>query len=233
MRTKLALVLVAGLTVACAQGTDDAPDADHSHDAGETGQQPVAEILPAAVVPASEFAPEYIQHATGVEIIPEVRAGLRTPSNTFTHEGNFGPLLFGERIRSFYIRLEPGMFLAEHPHPTESLVFTVSGRWVLASEGKRQVMEAGSTFHFGDNIPTGWEAPFPEGALLYIVKTMEPGENYESYTLDLRDMAQQLDREMSEGSVFYFHQLPPDHEAIRFAREHNPDFDQVLALRYD
>jgi len=25
------------------------------------------------------------------------------------------------------------------------------------------VMEAGSTFHFGDSIPTGWEEPFPEG----------------------------------------------------------------------
>jgi quercetin dioxygenase-like cupin family protein len=185
------------------------------------------------VVPATEFAPEYIQHATGLEIIPDLRAGLQTPSNTFTHEGNFGPLLFGQRIRSFYIRLEPGMFLAEHPHPTESLVFTVSGRWVLASEGKRQVMEAGSTFHFGDGIPTGWEAPFPEGALLYIVKSIEPGENYESYTLDLRAMAAQLDREMSEGGAFYYHQLPPDHEAIRFAREHNPDFDEVLARRYD
>jgi len=233
MRRKLALVLVGGLTLACAREANDASDADPSHQAGEADHQAVAEVLPATVVRATDVAPEYIQHATGVEIIPDLRAGLETPSNTFTHEGNFGPLLFGKRIRSFYIRLEPGMFLAEHPHPTESLVFTVSGRWVLCSEGKRQVMEAGSTFHFGDNIPTGWEAPFPEGALLYIVKSIEPGENYESYTLDLRAMAEQLEREMSEGGVFYYHQLPADHEAIRFAREHNPDFDEVLARRYD
>jgi hypothetical protein len=122
------------------------------------------------------------------------------------------------------------MFLAEHPHPTESLVFTVSGRWVLCSEGKRQVMEAGSTFHFGSNAPTGWEAPFPEGAFLYIVKQYE-GLDYESYTTDIRDLAEELDQEMSEGSVFYYHQLPPDHEAIRFAREHNPNFDEILARR--
>lgn len=233
MRRSLALILVGSLTMACAEEAHEASDADHAHEGAESVHQPPADTLPATVVAATDVAPEYIQHATGVEIIPDLRAGLQTPSNTFTHEGNFGPLLFGQRIRSFYIRLEPGMFLAEHPHPTESLVFTVSGRWVLASEGKRQVMEAGSTFHFGDNIPTGWEAPFPEGALLYIVKTLEPGENYGSYTLDLRNMAQQLDQEMSQGSVFYYHQLPADHEAIRFAREHNPDFDEVLARRYD
>jgi quercetin dioxygenase-like cupin family protein len=233
MRTSLALILVASLTTACAEEAHEAADADHTHDAVASGHQPPADTLPATVVPATDFAPEYIRHATGVEIIPDIRAGLQTPSNTFTHEGNFGPLLFGQRIRSFYIRLEPGMFLAEHPHPTESLVFTVDGRWVLASEGKRQVMEAGSTFHFGDDVPTGWEAPFPEGALLYIVKTMEPGESYESYTQDLRELARQLDQEMTGGGVFYFHQLPPDHEAIRFAREHSPHFDEVLARRYD
>jgi hypothetical protein len=57
------------------------------------------------------------------------------------------------------------------------------------------------------------------------------GLDYESYTTDIRNLAEELDQEMSEGSVFYYHQLPPDHEAIRFAREHNPNFDEILARR--
>ena len=228
MRRSLALFVAGSMALACGQASTGEADHDSTHGPGDDHQQG-GEVFPATVVEATDFAPEYIQHATGVEIIPDVYAGLQSPSTTFTHEGKFGPLLFGESIRSFYIRLEPGMFLAEHPHPTESLVFTVSGRWVLCSEGKRQVMEAGSTFHFGSNAPTGWEAPFPEGAFLYIVKQFEEGLDYESYTSDIRKLAEQLDQEMSEGSVFYYHQLPPDHEAIRFARAHNPNFDEILA----
>ncbi len=230
MRKSLALLLAGGLALACAQEATDGADHGHTHEPGADHQHG-AEILPAAVVEATDFAPEYIQHATGIQIIPDVYAGLESASNTFTHEGNFGPLLFGEDIRSFYIRLEPGMFLAEHPHSTESLVFTVSGRWVLCSEGKRQVMEAGSTFHFGSNIPTGWEAPFPEGAYLYIVKSYADLD-YELYTTDIRSMAGELDQQLSEGMEFYFHQLPADHEAIQFARQHNPNFDEILAIRY-
>ncbi len=223
MKRSVMLLLAVSLPLACGREATDEPDEEHSHAAGDEA----GEIIPAYVVAATDFSPEYIKHAAAVEIMPDVYAGLESPSNTFTHEGNFGPLLFGGKIRSFYIRLEPGMFLAAHPHPTESLVFTVSGRWVLCSEGKRQVMEAGSTFHFGSNAPTGWEAPFPEGAFLYIVKSYEDLD-YESYTTDIRNMAEELDQEMSEGSVFYYHQLPPDHEAIQFARQHNPDFDEIL-----
>lgn len=236
MRKSLLIVLVGSLTLACAEAAHDEVDhdeADHSHEAAAAAHQPPADTLPPTVVEATDFSPEYIQHATGIEIIPDIEAVQEMPPNTFTHEGNFGPLLFGHRIRSFYIRLEPGMFLAEHPHPTESLVFTVNGRWVLTSEGKRHVMEAGTAFHFGDNIPTGWEAPFGEGALLYIVKSMGPDEGYEPYTTGLRELSARLDQQMSEGEVFYFHQLPEDHPAILFAREHNPDFDEVLAIRYD
>jgi len=228
MRRSAAMLVMAGLAFGCGHEANDHADhghpPGHSDDAGQEGT-----VFPATVIEATDFAPEYIQHATNIEIITDVKAGLQTPSNTFTHEGNFGPLLFGEGLRAFYIQLEPGMFLAEHPHPTESLVFTVSGRWVLCSEGKRQVMEAGSVFHFGSNAPTGWEAPFPEGAFLYIVKQLEEGLDYESYTTDIRNLAEQLDREMAEGGVFYYHQLEADHPAIQFARQHNRDFDEILS----
>ncbi len=230
MRKSISALLAFGMALGCAQKASE--EAEHGHTHGPGGEhQHEGTILDAQVIAATDFAPKYIQHAAGVEIIPDVYAGLESRSNTFTHEGNFGPLLFGEGIRAFYIRLEPGMFLAEHPHPTESLVFTVSGRWVLCSEGKRQVMEAGNVFHFGSNAPTGWEAPLPEGAFLYIVKQFDEGLDYESYTTDIRTMAEELDQEMSEGSAFYYHQLEPDHPAIQFAREHNPGFDEVLSGR--
>lgn len=229
MTRTIVLLLAGSLFAACHHEVSSQEAQGHSHGPGEATQQHEAEILEAKVVEATDFAPEYIQHATNVEIIEDIRDALESPSATFTHEGYFGPLLFGEEMRAFYIRLEPGMFLAEHPHPTESLVYTVSGRWVLCSEGKRQVMKAGTLFHFGSNTPTGWEAPFPEGAFLLIVKRMEEGENYEAYTKDIRNLAKQLDEEKKAGSVFYYDELGPDHPAILFAREHNPDFDEILA----
>jgi quercetin dioxygenase-like cupin family protein len=234
MKKIFVLLLAGSLSLACNQTPASQEEAvgqeepGHTHGPGENHQHE-GEILEAKVIGATEFAPEYIQHATNVEIIEDVKEALQSPSAIFTHEGYFGPLLFGEEIRAFYIRLEPGMFLAEHPHPTESLVYTMSGRWVLCSEGKRQVMEAGSVFHFGSNAPTGWEAPFPEGAFLFIVKKMGEGEGYEPYTKDIRNLAEQLDNEKKSGSIFYYDQLESDHLAILFAREHNPDFDEILS----
>ena len=58
---------------------------------------------------------------------------------------------------------------------------------------------------------------------------MGEGEGYEPYTKDIRNLAEQLDNEYKGGSVFYFNQLESDHPAILFAREHNPDFDEILA----
>lgn len=228
MKRSFLLLMAGSLLLACSH--DSGNDADHGHSQGPGDtHHPDAPILEAQIVAATDHSPEYIQHASKVEILTDVKTALQASSNTFTHEGHFGPLLFGENLRAFYIRLEPGMFLAEHPHPTESIVYTVSGRWVLCSEGKRQVMEAGNVFHFGSNAPTGWEAPFPEGAFLFIVKQRAEGLNYETYTKDIRAMAEELEQEMADGGVFYYNQLEPDHPAIQFARQHNPDFDQVLA----
>ena len=207
---------------------------NESHSAGHSHELPATERLPIVldtlekqVVGAGVNSPEYIQLATGIEIIPDIRDAVSTVG-VLTHEGIFGPLLFAERSRAFFIELKPGMFLSEHPHPTESLVYTVSGSWVLCSEAKRQVMNAGSLFHFGDNMPTGWEAPFEGGALLLVVKTKEEGANYDDYMAGLREMVGELDAERKNGTAFYYNELSEDHPAIQFARSVNPDFDKVL-----
>lgn len=204
---------------------DHAETSDHSHETESTQAQ--IEILARAVVSATSVSPEYLQLATNVEIIANINDAVET-AGVLTHEGVFGALLFAEDIRAFFIELKPGMFLSEHPHPTESIVYTVSGKWVLCSEGKRQVMEPGSLFHFGSNMPTGWEAPFAEGAFLLVVKSKEEGEAYAPYMKGLHEMKIILDEERASGNEFYFNELKPDHAAIKFARSVNPDFDKLL-----
>jgi quercetin dioxygenase-like cupin family protein len=213
----IALLLPAG-AMAQDHGHKDSADHDHAKPA----------VAAKRVVPATAVSPEYIQLATNVEVIPDIEKAVSSPSAVLTHEGLFGPLLFAENNRAFFIELKPGMFLGEHPHDTGSIVYTVRGRWVLASEGKRQVMEAGSLFRFGDKMPTGWEAPFPEGALLLIVKGKAPNDGYETFSRGIKSMQAMVDKERKEGEAFYFNALKPDHPAVVFARSVNPNFDELV-----
>ncbi|QDV09861.1 hypothetical protein Poly30_54210 [Planctomycetes bacterium Poly30] len=192
--------------------------ADHGHGHGPSQQMGALERVKPELVAATPDSPAYTQLGPGVEVIDDVAAAARAESSTFTHEGHFAPLLFGSDLRAFTLRLEHGMFLAEHPHPTESMVYTVSGRWVLCSSGNRKVMEAGSVFHFGPDAPTGWEAPFEGGAQVLIVKTLREGEDYAMFCEGMRELALKLEGQYAEGEVFYFEQLEDDHPALAFAR---------------
>ena len=233
MRLNTSLLLFLIVLWSCDQNsekdntTHSHTDGSHSHANDSESALDQAEILEKTVVPATSVSPEYLQLATNVEVIPNISDAIES-NGVLTHEGIFGALLFSEDIRAFFIELKPGMFLSEHPHPTESIVYTVSGKWVLCSEGKRQVMESGSLFHFGSNMPTGWEAPFAEGAFLLVVKSKDDGEGYEPYLKGLKEMKTMLDEERRNGSTFYFNELKPEHAAIKFARSVNPEFDEVL-----
>lgn len=223
-RIFLSFILITSLS--CNQNSEKTAD-ENGHSHSPDSNQGYAKTLEGKIVNATAVSPEYIQLATNVEVIPDINKAVETVG-VLTHEGKFGPLLFAENIRSFFIDLKPGMFLSEHPHPTESIVYTVSGKWVLCSEGKRQVMETGSLFHFGSNMPTGWEAPFAEGARLLVVKSKEKGEAYEPYIKGLIEMKGTLEKERANGNSFYFNELKPNHPAILFARSVNPNFDEVL-----
>lgn len=188
-------------------------------------------VQPKSTVPATAISPSYVQLATNVEVIPNIEDAVKS-SGILTHEGLFGPLLFAEQTRAFFIELKPGMFLAEHPHDIGSIIYTVRGKWVLASEGKRQVMQAGSLFRFGDNMPTGWEAPFPEPALLLVVKPKGESTSYEIFTRGIRAMQASVEKDRKNGVPFYYNELKLDDPAIAFARSVNPDFDAVLKIKY-
>ena len=204
----------------------------HGNDPTHKHEKSAVTVLPKKVVPATPASPEYVQLATNVEIVPNIENALKT-SGVLTHEGVFGPLLYAEQTRAFFIELKPGMFLGEHPHDLGSIIYTVRGKWVLASEGKRQVMEAGSLFRFGDNMPTGWEAPFAEGALLLVVKLKGNNDSYEGFHKGLQSMKASLEKERKEGVPFYYNALKGDHPAVVFARSVNPNFDAVLkSIKY-
>ncbi len=227
MRLGLSILLLAAPLALHVQA---ATKETHSH--GSATKASSAAIQPKKTVAATASSPEYVQLARNVEIIPSIEAAAKTVGVS-THEGVFGALLFAEQTRSFFIELQPGMFLGEHPHATGSIIYTVRGKWVLASEGKRQVMEAGSLFRFGDNMPTGWEAPFAEGALLLVVKTKNKGDGYESFGKGINKMKKAVEVQKAKGEAFYYNALKPDHPAVVFARQVNPKFDDVLAAIKD
>jgi quercetin dioxygenase-like cupin family protein len=189
-------------------------------------------VKPKTTVPATDVAPSYVQLATNVEVIPNIEDAVKSKSAIPTHEGTFGPLLYAEETRSFFIELQPGMFLAEHPHDVGSIIYTVRGKWVLASEGKRQVMQAGSLFRFGDKMPTGWEAPFNEPALLLVVKPKGDNTDYDIFNRGLKAMQASTDKDRKAGKMqFYYSELKPEDPAIAFARSVNPNFDAVLKIK--
>ena len=152
----------------------------------------------------------------GIKVVEDIQA----MPGVDTLEGRIGPLLNAERGRCHFIDMPAGLYLDEHPHATESLIYTVRGRWVLCSAGERRLMRPGSLFWFGDNVPTGWEIPFTEDAYILVFKTEAPEPDQdEKFLTYLKGMAAGLEREHAEGTPFLLRELPEDHPARVFARQ--------------
>jgi quercetin dioxygenase-like cupin family protein len=136
-----------------------------------------------------------------------------------TLEGRFGPLLLGAQAQAHFLDLLPRSYTPEHAHATESIIYTVRGRWVLASQGTRTLIQAGSLFWFGPDVATGYELPFDEPALLLIFKTQRSA-SADAFITYLRDeLKPKLEAAREEGEAFLMADLPADHAAICFARE--------------
>lgn len=157
-----------------------------------------------------------VETQEGIKIIPAIEAA----PGVDTLEGRIGPLLNAQRGGCHFIEVPPGAYMDDHAHPKESLIYTVRGQWVLASRGVRWHMRAGALFWFGDEVPTGYENPFDEPALLLIFKTEERTPGYETGMLArLEGVRSKLEQHHAEGILFAFAELPEDHPAKRFARE--------------
>jgi pimeloyl-ACP methyl ester carboxylesterase/quercetin dioxygenase-like cupin family protein len=172
----------------------------------------------------TEFAPERLQFAPGVEIIEDVTNRSKTVG-VDTLEGRIGPLLLAEQSQATFIEMPSGLYLDEHPHGSESIIYTASGRWVLCSQGRRRVMKPGSLFRFDANIPTGYEVPFPESATILIFKERRTTRAEKEFVEYLRGLADKLKKEQATGTPFLLKNLPADHPARVFAREINAGFE--------
>lgn len=154
----------------------------------------------------------------GIRVVNNVTDANQNPG-VDTLEGRIGPLLKGEGCQAHYIEMPPGLYCPEHPHPTESLIYTVRGRWVLASGGIRNLMRPGSLFWFGAGVPTGYEVPFDEPAFILIFKGQRSEDSDEAFFQYLRGLADRLEREQAAGQPFTLNDLPPEHPARIFARD--------------
>lgn len=163
----------------------------------------------------------------GVQVIDDVTNAAACPGIE-TVEGRIGPLLKAEECQAHYIEMLPGQFTPEHAHSTESVIFTVTGKWVLCRAGLRRIMEAGSLYHFAPNIPTGYEVPFDEPATILIFKGDRSPGNDETFLSYLRGLRDRLKAQNDSGSPYFLRELQPDHPARQFARKINPEWEAKL-----
>jgi pimeloyl-ACP methyl ester carboxylesterase/quercetin dioxygenase-like cupin family protein len=173
----------------------------------------------------TEATPERLHLAPGIEIVADVTDRAKT-AGVATLEGRIGPLILGSGSQAHFIEMQSGMFVAEHPHSSESLIYTVRGQWVLCSAGRRELMKAGSLFRFAPGTPTGYEVPFDEPAFILIFKGDRVTKDEREFIDYLKGMADRLEKDHAAGTPFLLKELAADHPAREFARKVNPQFDK-------
>jgi pimeloyl-ACP methyl ester carboxylesterase/quercetin dioxygenase-like cupin family protein len=173
--------------------------------------------------PATESTPARTYLAPGVQIVEDITNREKT-AGVETLEGRIGPLLLGQDGQAHFIDMPAGMYCEEHPHSTESIIYTVRGAWVLCSKGRRQVMKPGSLFHFAVNTPTGYEVPFAEDAYILIFKSKRTTGKEEEFITYLKGLSERLKKEQQAGVPYLLKNLPADHPALKFAKEINPKY---------
>jgi pimeloyl-ACP methyl ester carboxylesterase/quercetin dioxygenase-like cupin family protein len=175
----------------------------------------------------TDATPETIHLAPGVQIIDDIADSEQT-AGVDTLEGEIGPLLLGDGCQAHFIDMPAGMYCEEHPHSSESIIYTVRGKWVLCSAGRRHLMQPGTLFRFAPNTPTGYEVPFDENAFILIFKGDRLTESEADFIEYLEGMADRLEREHEAGVPYLMTDLSADHPAIEFARQVNTDFDATV-----
>lgn len=198
---------------AIARHTEASPEADEP-----AGTQVVS-------TPRTESSPRRLHLAPGIEVIEDI-TDAGTTAGVWTLEGRIGPLLLGEGSQAHFIDMPAGLHVEEHPHSSESIIYTARGRWVLCSRGRRQLMKEGSIFRFGAGVPTGYEVPFRENAFILIFKGDRFTKDEKEFIDYLKGMAAKLEKEQREGVPFRLADLPEEHPAREFARKVNPSFGQ-------
>ncbi|MDD1762496.1 MAG: AraC family ligand binding domain-containing protein [Methanothrix sp.] len=154
---------------------------------------------------------------SGIRIVNDVLDERSNPC-VQTLEGRIGPLLKGDGSQAHFIEMPPDLYCEEHSHATESLIFTVKGRWVLCSSGRRHLMQPGSLFWFKAGTPTGYEVPFFEPAFILIFKGVKDDLDDKGFLEYLETLQQRLEKAHADGTPFKMSELCQDHPARIFAR---------------
>lgn len=155
--------------------------------------------------------PEIVELADSVEVIDD----LYEQPTVGTGAGETGLLLQGESAQAHLIKQPPWLYVT-CDHPTESIIVTLEGEWVLNSHGERRRMTPGSIFWFGSGIPAGFEVPFSEPSTILIFKSEKPDESPAEFVKYLI--------EQSENDPQTLHDLPADHPAVEYAESINEQF---------
>lgn len=172
----------------------------------------------------TEYTPEKVYLAAGIQIIDNILDPSKVPG-VGTLEGRIGPLILGIESQCHFIDMPAGMYTHEHPHSSGSYIYTVRGRWVLTSAGRRHLMKPGTLFTFAPNTPTGYELPFDEDAFILIFKDKRLSKDEREFIEYLRGLKTRLQEERDEGHPMRLKELPSDHPARVFARKVNSRFD--------
>ncbi len=163
----------------------------------------------------------------GIQVIEDITDPALSPG-VETLEGRIGPLLKAEGAQAHYIDMPPGLYLHEHTHASESIIYTVRGQWVLCSGERRHLMKPGSLYWFRPGEATGYEVPFDQPAYLLIFKGDLSDWSDAAFWEYLQGLSGTCVKQNEAGEPFLLRELPPDHPARRFAGQVNPSWEQQL-----
>lgn len=173
------------------------------------------------LVQRKPYSPEKIVLGPGSEVIIDATDEHRTVALQ-SAEGRHGLLVATEKNHLQFLEMPSGLFSAEHAHPFGFIVYTVRGRWVVSSYGRRCVMGPGSVYMCRANVPMGMEVPFEEGAfvLFFLEGGVEVQRKHERY---LQGVSKgRIRHEAAPGASIC--DLPRSHPARAFAEKVNPVF---------
>lgn len=214
--------------VAAADKREHEHEHEHEHEAAAGSKQPDDPANGRAldkpeVDSKTDTTPERTVLAPGIEIVDDITSREKT-AGVDTLEGRIGPLLLATGSQAHFIDMPGGMYVEEHPHSSESIIYTVRGQWVLCSKGRRHLMKPGTLFRFTAGTPTGYEVPFDENAFILIFKGDRTTKVEGEFIDYLKGMDDRLKKDHAAGTPFLLRELPADHPARKFAREVNPKF---------
>jgi quercetin dioxygenase-like cupin family protein len=128
------------------------------------------------------YSPERVLLSKGLEIMSNAGDDTRLVTIS-SEEGMSGFLVATDHLQAQFLIMNPDLYSEEHAHDYGYIIYTMEGRWVLCSQGKRCLMAPGSVCGISAGVSTGMEAPFEEPVRLLFLLTggVDVQRRYEEY----------------------------------------------------